>query len=54
MTPREFHLNPADYGLPTRDELVDLRIWDSHFHGFYGAASDPVAQYRANNFYVER
>ena len=54
MTPREFHLNPADYGLPTRDELVDLRIWDSHFHGFYGAASDPVAQFRANNFYVER
>jgi len=54
MTPRKFHLNPADYGLPTRDELVDLRIWDSHFHGFYGAASDPVAQYRANNFYVER
>ena len=54
MTPREFHLNPADYGLPTRDELVDLRIWDSHFHAFYGAASDPVAQYRANNFYVER
>jgi len=54
MTPREFHLNPADYGLPTRDELVALRIWDSHFHGFYGAASDPVAQYRANNFYVER
>jgi predicted TIM-barrel fold metal-dependent hydrolase len=54
MTPREFHLNPADYGLPTRDELVDLRNWDSHFHGFYGAASDPVAQYRANNFYVER
>jgi predicted TIM-barrel fold metal-dependent hydrolase len=54
MTPREFYLNPADYGLPTRDELVDLRIWDSHFHGFYGAASDPVAQYRANNFYVER
>ena len=54
MTPREFHLNPADYGLPTRDELVDLRIWDSHFHGFYGAASDPVAQYCANNFHVER
>ena len=54
MSPREFHLNPADYGLPTRDELVDLRIWDSHFHGFYGAASDPVAQYRANNFYLER
>ena len=34
MNPREFFLNPADYGLPTRDELVAYRIWDTHFHGF--------------------
>lgn len=53
MQPREFFLNPADYGLPTRDEIVAYRIWDSHFHGFYGS-TEPVAQYRANNFYVER
>lgn len=53
MTPREFSINAADYGLPTRDELVALRIWDTHFHGFWGAA-DPVAQYRFNQFYVER
>lgn len=53
MNAREFSFNPADYGLPTRDELVAYRIWDSHFHGFYGAAN-PVAQFRANNFYVER
>ena len=54
ISPREFFINPADYGLPTRDELVAYRIWDTHFHGFYGATGDPVAQFRANNFYVER
>ena len=32
--PREFALNPAAYGLPTRDDLVKLRIWDMHYHGF--------------------
>ena len=53
MNPREFSINAADYGLPTRDELVSYRIWDTHFHGFY-ARQNPVAQFRANNFYVER
>jgi uncharacterized protein len=53
MEPRQFFINPADYGLPTRDELVAYRIWDTHFHGFYGG-QNPVAQFRANNFYVER
>lgn len=54
MTPREFFINAADYGLPTRDELVAYRIWDTHFHAFYYSRSDPVAGYRQNNFYVER
>ena len=31
--PREFTLDPAAYGLPTRDDLVKLRIWDMHYHG---------------------
>lgn len=53
MQPREFFINAADYGLPTRDELVAYRIWDSHFHGF-NASQTPVAQFRANNFYVQR
>ena len=53
MNPREFFINPADYGLPTREELVAYRIWDTHFHGFYGSGN-PLAQFRANNFYVER
>ena len=53
MSPREFSFNPADYGVPTRDELVGYRIWDSHFHGF-NARQNPVAQFRENNFYVDR
>src|SRR5919109_1261559 len=32
---KEFALNPADYGLPTRDELRKLRIWDMHYHGLW-------------------
>src|SRR6516225_6234835 len=28
-------LNPADYGLPTREELRKLRIWDIHYHGLW-------------------
>src|SRR5436190_913528 len=40
MNAREFFINPADYGLPTRDELVAYRIWDNHFHGF--AAKNPT------------
>jgi predicted TIM-barrel fold metal-dependent hydrolase len=30
-----FALNPADYGLPTREELRRLRIWDVHYHGLW-------------------
>ena len=52
MNPREFFLNPADYGLPTREELVEYRIWDNHFHGF--ASPRPIEQYERNNYYVER
>src|SRR2546422_4993964 len=52
MNPREFYINPADYGLPTRDELVAYRIWDNHFHGF--ASQSPIEQYERNNFFVER
>ena len=31
----EFALNPADYGIPTREELRKLRIWDMHYHGLW-------------------
>lgn len=52
MTPRDFSINPAAYGLPMREELVAYRIWDNHFHGF--ASPLPIEQYERNNFYVER
>ena len=50
-SPREFTLDPAAYGLPTRDDLVKLRIWDMHYHGFYGGG---IRQHEENLFYVER
>jgi predicted TIM-barrel fold metal-dependent hydrolase len=54
MNPREFFINAADYGLPTRDELVAYRIWDSHYHVFYYGAPNPPAQFALTNFYAER
>lgn len=50
-SPREFALNPAAYGLPTRDDLVKLRIWDLHYHGFLGGG---MRQHEENLYYVER
>jgi uncharacterized protein len=50
-TAREFALNPADYGLPTRDDLVKLRIWDMHYHGFMTGG---IRGHEENLFYVER
>lgn len=50
-SPRDFALNPAAYGLPTRDDLVKLRIWDIHYHGFYG---DGIKTHEENLFYVDR
>jgi predicted TIM-barrel fold metal-dependent hydrolase len=29
----EFALDPRAIGLPSREELVAMRIWDSHYHG---------------------
>lgn len=48
---QKFALNPADYGLPTRDELVKLRIWDIHYHGF---ANSTITQHEECMRYVER
>lgn len=30
-----YPIDPAALGLPSLDELIDLRIWDLHYHGFY-------------------
>ncbi len=29
------NISPETLGLPSFDELVDMRIWDLHFHGFH-------------------
>jgi uncharacterized protein len=39
----EFALNPADFGLPTREQLQALRIWDLHYHGLYELTLDAKA-----------
>lgn len=33
MNENRFAIDPAAYGLPTREELLEMRIWDLHYHG---------------------
>jgi hypothetical protein len=33
MSTDDFALNLADYGLPTRRQFQEMRIWDDHYHG---------------------
>lgn len=49
--PREFVLDAAAYGLPTRDDLVALRIWDVHYHGLW---EGDFRQHEETLYYVER
>ena len=46
----------ADYGLPTREEFRDLRIWDLHYHGLFEIApNDPVGkEHQELMFYMDR
>jgi len=53
MNPTEFSLDPRLYGLPDRNQLVDLRIWDTHYHGFL-TGKEPIRQHHEMMFYVER
>lgn len=53
MSLPQFTLNPRNYGIPDRQQLVDLRIWDTHYHGFL-TGSDPIRQHHEMMFYVER
>src|SRR5262245_3468389 len=46
-----FALNPADYGLPTREELRKLRIWDMHYHGLW---EGNLRKHEETLVYVER
>ena len=55
MGARDFALNPVEFGLPTRDELVALRIWDLHYHGFLPSAKHtPITEHAEMRFYTER
>src|SRR6516165_9271567 len=49
--PNEFALHPADYGLPTREELRKLRIWDIHYHGLW---EGNFKKHEETMVYVER
>lgn len=49
--PRTFARSPADYGLPTREDLVAMRIWDLHYHGLW---EGDFRQHEETWFYVER
>lgn len=53
MNTPQFSLNPRAYGIPDRQQLVDFRIWDSHYHGFM-TGHDPIKQHHEMMFYVER
>lgn len=53
MNQEPFVLNPADYGLPTRDQLKELRIWDTHYHGFW-TTINPIGQHHEMMYYVDR
>ena len=52
-SPREFVLDPAEYGIPNRQQLADYRIWDTHYHGFL-TGREPIEQHKRMMFYVER
>ena len=52
-TTQQFAIDPKLYGIPDRAQLVDLRIWDTHYHGFL-TGTDPIKQHEKMMFYVER
>lgn len=49
--PLAFALDPRAYGLPNRDDLVALRIWDGHYHGFINGST---AEHEQTMAYVRR
>lgn len=50
---QQFALDPKKYGVPDRAQLIDLRIWDSHYHGFL-TSNEPIKQHGEMMFYVDR
>ena len=51
MNWQEFALNPADYGLPSQQQLKDLRIWSDHYHGLWNMKGlfTPLQQHEENS-----
>ncbi|MDQ3621987.1 MAG: amidohydrolase family protein [Verrucomicrobiota bacterium] len=57
MNALEFALDPAGYGLPTREQLKELRIWDLHYHGLLNSgkgAGNSAPEHEGMLFYIER
>jgi len=52
MNATDFAFDPALYGLPTRAQLRDLRIWDLHYHGFNNATD--LAPHERMMIYADR
>lgn len=53
MNNRTFTIDPRYYGLPDRAQLVDYRIWDSHYHGFMTSGQN-IQQHLDMIPYIER
>jgi hypothetical protein len=56
MKATEFSLPLADFGLPSREQLQELRIWDLHYHGMLDLAPGDLAgrDHQEMLFYAER
>lgn len=50
---RQFALNAKYYGVPDKQQLIDYRIWDTHYHGFLSYRG-PIQQHNEMLFYVDR
>ncbi|MEX1135547.1 MAG: amidohydrolase family protein [Balneolales bacterium] len=53
MNPQDFALDPSVFGIPNRQQLLEYRIWDSHYHGFL-TSREPIEMHKRMMFYVER
>jgi uncharacterized protein len=52
MNPTQFSLSPGRYGLPTREQIRELRVWDGHYHGFN--ITENEAKHREMSLFAER
>lgn len=48
----EFPVSPAHYGLPTREQIREWRVWDGHYHGFN--ITEDEAKHRQMLLFAER